>query len=118
MSQSETQSGKTYVVVLALLVLLTLVSWGLSAVPMGRASALVGVGIGLIKAVLVATYFMHLHEAPFVPRLIIVVTALFILLIVFGMLADVAWRSDDCSLQTGVCRDGWPNPATGASQRR
>lgn len=118
MAHAATQSGRTYVVVLAVLVLLTLVSWGLSAVPLGRASPLIGVGIGLIKAVLVATYFMHLHQAPFVPRLIIVVTALFILLIVFGMLADVAWRSDDCSLRAGDCRDEWQRAPAGASPRR
>lgn len=95
---------------MAVLVALTLASWGLSALSLGRLSALIATGLGLLKAVLVATYFMHLKEAPAVPRLILVVTGLFILLIVLGMLADVTTRSTDCSLKGGRCRDAWPNP--------
>lgn len=93
MSNDETAlSGRSYVATLLVLVALTLTSWGLSYVPLGAFSPAVGLGIGFIKAVIVALFFMQLYRAPFVLKLVIVVTVLFILLLTFGMVADVALR--------------------------
>ena len=52
----------------ALMALLAL-TWGLAYVPMGAFNTVASMGIGALKALLVATFFMHLKEAPPILRL-------------------------------------------------
>jgi cytochrome c oxidase subunit 4 len=54
----------TYYGVFALLILLTALTVGLSFADLRQWHTMVGVGIGVIKAVLVALFFMHLLYSP------------------------------------------------------
>jgi caa(3)-type oxidase subunit IV len=80
-------SATTYILVwVALIVLATI---ALFASRSGLAIAMV---IGAAKAILVAAYFMHLaHGAP-THRMAFIIAIGFIMLLVFGVIADVGTR--------------------------
>lgn len=80
-------SAATYVIVwVALIALATL---ALFASRTGLAVAMV---IGAAKAILVAAYFMHLAHGQPTHRMAFVIAIGFILLLVFGVIADVGTR--------------------------
>lgn len=76
---------------LALLVL-TAASFGATQLALGAAAPAVALGIATIKAVIVMLVFMHLAEASASTRVAILTAIAFILLLVFGIVADVGAR--------------------------
>ncbi len=67
-----------YVLILSVLMLLTLLTVGVSYIHLGRLNLVVAVVIASIKAALVVTFFMHLKYDNKFNALILVVTLLFI----------------------------------------
>ena len=84
--------GVHYVVALAVLLALTGVSFGLSQVARGDASHWLALAIAAVKVIVVGYIFMHLREATFATRLVGLVVLLFIAILCFGLVADVAMR--------------------------
>ena len=84
--------GVHYLVALAVLLALTGTSFALSQVAPGGASHWIALAIAAIKVAVVGTIFMHLREAIFATRLVALVVLLFIAILCFGVVADVALR--------------------------
>jgi caa(3)-type oxidase subunit IV len=77
---------------LTLLVLLALASWGLAHTHLGRAEALVALGIAALKACIVALTFMELSKSGLTMKFIVVLVPMFIALICGLVYSDVALR--------------------------
>src|SRR5262245_18157647 len=93
---SATASPRPYYLVFAALMVLLVLTVGVSFVPYGRLAwlgVLVALTIAAVKAVLVALYFMHLGASPRLTR-ILVIAGICGLLLLFGLtLADYLSRS-------------------------
>jgi caa(3)-type oxidase subunit IV len=75
MSESHVLSVSTYVVVLAILVILTFLTVGISFVPLaGLWHLAFGLAIAGCKGALVVLFFMHAVQSPRVTWVVIVVT--------------------------------------------
>jgi cytochrome c oxidase subunit IV len=82
-----------YVVIFAILVVLTLVTVGVSLAPISGAWHLtIGLSIGAVKAVLVALFFMHVIESPRLTWSIIVIALLWLVVLVALTFVDYATR--------------------------
>jgi cytochrome c oxidase subunit 4 len=85
-------SPRTYAFVFVALIAFTMLTVGLSFLDLGTWHTPVGVGIGVVKAVLVALFFMHLIHSERVTWLA-VAAGLFWLAIMMGLtLADYLTR--------------------------
>jgi caa(3)-type oxidase subunit IV len=84
--------GRRYVVALVVLLVLTGLSFGLVSLGLGAAGPPIALTIAAIKVLVVGVVFMHLSEAMFATRMVGVATILFIALLCFGVLGDVAFR--------------------------
>lgn len=82
-----------YVVVWLALVVLATVTLFLSRAVTGDWGLVVALVIATAKAVLVAAFFMHLASGRPTYRIVFAVAMGFLVLLVIGMLADVATRS-------------------------
>ena len=85
-------SGAKYVFALIALLVLTAVSFGLSYVSLGAAGTPIALTIAGVKVVIVGLIFMELLESLAATRMIAIVTIVFISLLCFGILGDVAFR--------------------------
>lgn len=86
-------SGFGYVITWLVLLVLTGVSFGVNHIHFGGAlDAVIALTIATGKAVVVVMIFMHLLEAKFANRLVVIVSALFVVLLVSLTAADVATR--------------------------
>ena len=83
---------KTYLVTWIILLVLTVVSWQTATMDLGGFDAAVMLGIATIKAVLVVLFFMHLLHARFANKMVVIVSAFFVVLLVVLTAADVATR--------------------------
>ena len=59
--QEHTVSPKIYFVIFTVLVVLTVLTWSVAKVDLGRWNAVVALTIAVIKATLVVLYFMHVR---------------------------------------------------------
>lgn len=57
-------SRKTYFVIFAALLLLTLTTYGVAFIDLGPGNVVVALAIAVCKALLVALFFMHLRHSP------------------------------------------------------
>jgi cytochrome c oxidase subunit 4 len=89
---SSATAGRPLVLTLLALLALTVISWAVSHVHLGRASTLIALAIAAIKASLVAYAFMELPHASAQARIMVAVTVSFIALLCAGAVADVAMR--------------------------
>jgi cytochrome c oxidase subunit 4 len=85
-------SGRPVVLTLIALLVLTLISWGISNFALGWASMVVALAIAALKAGLVVYWLMELPLAATPARIIIIVTISFIALLCAGTVADVSFR--------------------------
>ena len=83
---------KKYLLTWIVLLVLTVVSWQISTLDLRGFDAAVMLGIAVIKATLVVLYFMHLRHARFANKLVVIVSALFVVLLVALTAGDVATR--------------------------
>jgi len=84
---------RTYVIVCALLILLTCLTVGVSYMHLAEGWHLViGLAIAVSKATLVALFFMHVLHSPRLVWIVIVVTCFWLLLLLTLTLTDYATR--------------------------
>ncbi len=84
---------RTYVIVCALLVLLTFLTVGISFFPIeGRWHLILGLLIALAKATLVVLFFMHVLISPRVTWIVIVVSCFWLLILMALTFTDYATR--------------------------
>lgn len=88
----EESSPRRILVTGALLVILALVSLGLSDEPLGRFAIVAALVIAAVKATLVAWEFMRLRAAPASIQLAAMTAVLMVLLLVVFAAADVTTR--------------------------
>ena len=83
---------RTYIVVFIALIALTLVTVGLSFLDLGPWHLVAGMGIGLVKAVLVILFFMHVLHSDRLTRLVIAAGFFWLALLIGGTIADYLTR--------------------------
>ena len=81
-----------YALVWIVLLALTGLSYWASTLGLAGWEAPVALAIAVVKATLVVWFFMHLLEAGFAMRMVVLVSALFVLILVALMAGDVATR--------------------------
>jgi cytochrome c oxidase subunit 4 len=85
----RTISVRTYVIVCAILVLLTFLTVGISFAPLqGRWHMVFGLVIGLCKGTLVVLFFMHVLLSPKLTWLVIIVSCFWLSILMVLTLAD------------------------------
>ena len=105
-----------YLVVFALLIALTGITVTVAEINLGAVNIVVALAIAGLKAVLVATFFMHLRFSPRLTRIAVVVGVLFVGLLIAGALDDELTRrgrtyrpySSQDGLAPGIGLDGIP----------
>jgi len=90
-----------YLLVFAGLMLFAAISLLLSYASLGAMTVPVAMLISLIKALLVATFFMELIAQRFVNRFVLVAAAAFVVLLIALMVADVLTRGTPPLLPPG-----------------
>jgi cytochrome c oxidase subunit IV len=85
-------SATAYVITWAALVLLALASLALSYANLGSFSVPAALAIAVVKAALVALFFMHLVEGPFGYRFVLLIAVLFVVILAGFVALDVATR--------------------------
>jgi len=83
---------RSYLIVGAVLLLLTATTIGLAYVDLHGWNAAVGLGIAAVKVALVAAMFMDLRTGPALPRLVAVGALLWLTILLVGTLDDVLTR--------------------------
>ena len=86
------QPARTYVVVCAVLLLLTGATIGLAHLNLGGFNSLLALLIAAAKAVLIAVFFMHLRGSPPVTRLVGIAALVWLSILIVGTLDDVLTR--------------------------
>jgi cytochrome c oxidase subunit IV len=81
-----------YFAVFAALIGLTLLTVGVSFLELGSWHTAVGVGIGVVKAVLVALFFMHLWHSTRVTWLVVVAGLFWLSILMLMTLVDYLTR--------------------------
>jgi len=89
---SSQASGRTYVNTFLALLVLTVVTVGLSLVHMGRAGNIgVGLLVAIVKATAVVLFFMHLKHEPRWWLWMVLFPAVLVMIIIFSNFADTAY---------------------------
>jgi len=83
---------RTYIIVWIALLILTVLTWGVSYINLGMGNVAVALLIASLKAALVALFFMHLRFENRLVWAFALVPLLFLALIIFGTLADTMSR--------------------------
>ena len=83
---------RTYIIVWIALLILTVLTWGVSYINLGMGNVAVALLIASLKAALVALFFMHLRYENRLVWAFALVPLLFLALIIFGTLADTMSR--------------------------
>ena len=83
---------KPYLITWLILLVLTVVSWQLSLLDLGAFDLAVSLLVATVKSTLVVLFFMHLAHGRFSTKLVVIVSALFVVLLVALTAGDVATR--------------------------
>jgi cytochrome c oxidase subunit 4 len=94
MSTHEEHHGPSYIVILGILLVLTVVTVAVAYVDMGNFNIVVAMFVASIKALLVAMYFMHLKFEDTMTRFYAVVPILLLAIMIGGMFIDNHFRVD------------------------
>jgi cytochrome c oxidase subunit 4 len=89
---SPVKAYRVYFLVWLSLILLTIITWMVSYVPLGMMNVTVAMLIASVKASLVALFFMHLRYESRIVWVFALTPLGFLLLIVGGTLVDVLFR--------------------------
>jgi cytochrome c oxidase subunit IV len=81
-------SKKLYFGIFAILVVLTVVTYEVALINLGRLNVVVALGIAAVKSTLVALFFMHAYHSPKRTKLVIVCAVAWLALMIFGILGD------------------------------
>jgi cytochrome c oxidase subunit 4 len=93
MSEHHIMPIRTYLAVIALLMVLTVVTVWVAFLDFGFLNTIIAVGIAVVKALLVAMYFMHLKYAAPVTRLCAGAGVLFFIIMIAITLSDYRSRA-------------------------
>jgi cytochrome c oxidase subunit 4 len=94
MSTHEEHHGPSYIVILGILLVLTVVTVAVAYVDMGNFNIVVAMFVASIKALLVAMYFMHLKFEDTMTRFYAVVPILLLAIMIGGVFIDNPFRVD------------------------
>jgi len=83
---------RPYIIVWIALLILTVLTWGVSYINLGMGNVAVALLIASLKAALVALFFMHLRYENRLVWAFALVPLVFLGLIIFGTLADTLSR--------------------------
>jgi cytochrome c oxidase subunit IV len=83
---------KVYLLIFALLLILTLVTIEVSRVDLGRGNTILALAIAVTKALLVILYFMHVRYSPQLTRLVIFSGFLWLLFLIGITMSDYLSR--------------------------
>jgi cytochrome c oxidase subunit 4 len=86
-------STKTYLGVLATLLVLTIVTTSVAYVDLGAFSTIIALAIACTKMLLVALFFMHIRHSTRLTKLVVVGGLLWLLILLFMTMTDFATRS-------------------------
>ncbi len=93
MSSEAIYSVRTYALVLAALIVLTLATLGVSLLPLAAGwHTAVGLSIAVVKVSLVAVFFMHLLHGPRLAWVIAFIALIWLLLLIGLTFTDYATR--------------------------
>jgi cytochrome c oxidase subunit 4 len=84
--------ARGYLLTWLALLALTVLSFTVSEVHLGRLDVVIMLAIATFKATLVVLIFMHLLEVTFANRMVVLLSAFFVFLLVSLMVADVMTR--------------------------
>jgi cytochrome c oxidase subunit IV len=82
----------SYVIIWVILLALTALTYALSKAPLGNWHVPVALMIAGTKSALVITFFMHLKDHSPVNRAFFLLSLVFVVLLISGVLSDVATR--------------------------
>jgi cytochrome c oxidase subunit 4 len=85
-------SVKTYVLVFAALIALTIITTAVAFVNLGPFSVVVALAIAVCKMLLVALFFMHVRHSTPLTRLVLIGAMLWLAILIFFTLSDFATR--------------------------
>ncbi|MBI4460902.1 MAG: cytochrome C oxidase subunit IV family protein [Acidobacteria bacterium] len=85
-------SRKLYLVVCAILLTLTLVTWGAAQMDLGRWNILLALAIAFSKAGLVALFFMHVRDSPRLTQLALVAGVFWLGILLLLTMSDYLTR--------------------------
>jgi cytochrome c oxidase subunit 4 len=83
---------RRYLIVWAVLLVLTVTTIVVGRIDLGEGNVAAALGIAVVKASLVALFFMHLWESEGVSRLVFAASLVFLALLALGVVGDVATR--------------------------
>ena len=83
----ESSAHRTYIVIYVALLVLLILTVAVAMVDLGAWSPVIAMAIALVKAALVAVFFMHLNHAPNVVR-VFAAAGLLWLLLLFTLVSD------------------------------
>jgi len=86
-------SVKTYALVLATLLFLTILTTAVAYVDLGVFSTVIALAIACTKMLLVALFFMHIRHSTKLTRLVVVGGLLWLAILLFMTLTDFATRT-------------------------
>jgi cytochrome c oxidase subunit 4 len=84
---------RVYLIVFATLIALTAITATVAEIDLGAMNVVAALLIAVLKATLVATFFMHLRFTSSLTRLTVIVALLFLSILIFGSLDDVLTRT-------------------------
>jgi cytochrome c oxidase subunit 4 len=85
-------SVKTYALVFAVLIFLTVATTAVAFVDLGPFSVVAALGIACCKALLVALFFMHVRHSTKLTRLVVLGGLLWLVILVLLTMGDMATR--------------------------
>jgi cytochrome c oxidase subunit 4 len=91
-SSASALAPRTYVIVFIALILLTLLTVGLSFLDLGPWHLAAGMGIGVVKALLVILFFMHVLHSSRLTWIVIAAGLFWLAILIGGTLSDYMSR--------------------------
>jgi cytochrome c oxidase subunit 4 len=85
-------SVKTYALVFAALIALTIITTAVAFVDLGPFSVVVALAIAVCKMLFVALFFMHVRHSTPLTRLVLIGAMLWLAILIFFTLSDFATR--------------------------
>lgn len=94
MSTHEEHHSPSYLVILLVLLFLTVVTVAVAYVDMGNFNIIVAMLVASVKALLVATFFMHLKFEDTITRFFAIVPIILLAIMIGGVFIDNPFRVD------------------------
>jgi cytochrome c oxidase subunit IV len=110
-------SRKIYVVVFFCLVSLTILTWRVAYIDLGRWNMIVALMISITKTALVGVFFMHLRWSSSIVRLVVFAAIFWLAIMITLTLGDILTRNSVAQVQPWQASTGISQPASISPQR-